>query len=185
MNNLPARRTPIAIGAKAGKFENLKIGDGLWCTFALTLLIVACRPDMSVDEKSIRAVRELSNRAIAAHDTATLLLTLTPDYHVITSRNAESSTAKAMAERLFADMQAKPDLIYVRTPSAIDVFQGWKMASESGTWTGSWTENGEKIQLTGTYYAKWHKVGDQWLIRAEIFTPVNCVGGAYCEPQPF
>lgn len=96
-------------------------------------------------------VRELSNQAIAAHDTATLLLTLTSDYHVITSRNAESGSSKAMAERIMADMVVKPDLIYVRTPSSIDVYEKWKMAGESGTWVGSWTENGEKIQLTGTY----------------------------------
>lgn len=114
-----------------------------------------------------------------------MLLTLTEDYHVITSRNAESSTAKAMAERLFADMQVKPDLIYVRTPSAVDVYEKWKMAGESGTWVGSWTENNQKIQLSGTYYAKWHKVDEQWLIRAEIFTPLTCSGGAYCDSPPF
>ena len=134
--------------------------------------------------QSIRAVREMSNKAIAAHDTASILRTLTADYHVITSRNAESGTANAMAERLMTDMQAKPDLIYVRTPSAIDIFPNWKMASESGTWTGSWTENGEKIRLTGTYYAKWHRIGDQWLIRAEIFTPLTCEGGTYCSKSP-
>lgn len=159
--------------------------DRVLLACALALAITACEQPVSEDEKSIRAVRELSNRAIAAHDTATMLLTLTPDYHVITSRNAESGSALAMAERLIVDMQAKPDLIYVRTPSTIDVFQGWKMAGEYGKWTGSWTEKGEKIQLSGTYYAKWHKVGDQWLVRAEVFTPLSCQGGAYCQTSPF
>ena len=151
----------------------------------LTLLEASCGNLDNNAEKTIRETRDASNRAIAAHDTASTVRTLTVDYHVITSRNAESNTAKAMVERLGADMQAKPDLIYVRTPFAIEVFEAWKMASESGTWTGSWTENGEKVRLTGTYYAKWHKVADQWQIRAEVFTPLTCNGGAYCDKAPF
>lgn len=160
------------------------MGWKLALTCAVVISALSCEQSVGVEEKAIREVRELSNKAIAAHDTASMLRTLTADYHVITSRNAESTSARAMAERLMIDMQAKPDLIYVRTPSSIDVFQGWKVAGESGTWTGSWTENGEKIRLTGTYYAKWHKIEDHWLIRAEIFTPLSCEGGAYCNKSP-
>lgn len=111
--------------------------------------------------------------------------TLTEDYNVVTSRNSVSSTRKVMLDRLAADMAAKPNLIYQRTPDKIQVFEAWQMASETGNWTGSWTEsNGDKIQLSGTYYAKWHRVDNRWLIRAEIFTPLTCTGGAYCDSSP-
>ncbi len=136
------------------------------------------------DETSIREFRERSNQAFAEHDTTTIALTLTPDYHIITSRNAENARTE-MLIRLSNDMSAKPDLVYRRTPDIIRVYPEWKMASETGTWKGNWTEpNGDKIELTGTYYAKWHKLSDGWKIRAEIFTPLTCSGGAYCDTSP-
>lgn len=137
------------------------------------------------DETLIRAVREASNAAIAAHDTAGLGAALTLDYNVITSRNAASAERSVVLRRLAADWSAKPDLFYIRTPGSIEVFAEWSMASETGTWVGTWTEaNGDKIELSGSYYAKWHNVAGQWLIRAEIFTPLSCSGGSYCSQGP-
>ncbi len=134
---------------------------------------------------AIRAVREASNAALAAHDSAGLSRTLTPDYVVVTSRNAVNVERHTMVERLAADWSVKPDLVYVRTPELIDVNADWHMAGEVGTWVGTWTEaNGEAIRLTGTYYAKWHKIDGRWSIRAEIFTPLTCQGGAYCDQSP-
>ena len=151
----------------------------------MLMLILSCgSPAVTDDESDIRSTREQSNRAILAHDTAGMGITLTPDYHILTSRNAEN-TKTEMLVRLQEDMTAKPDLVYRRTPDVIHVYAQWKMAGESGKWTGKWTEpNGDKIELTGTYYAKWHKLPDGWKIRAEIFTPLTCTGGAYCERGP-
>ena len=150
-----------------------------------SLLLFACaNPAVTEDESAIRDVRERSNLAIAAHDTATMALTLTDDFHIVTSRNAESGKSEMLVS-LGEDMTAKPDLVYRRTPDEIHVYPQWKMASESGTWRGSWTEpNGDKIELTGSYYAKWHKLSDGWKIRAEIFTPLTCTGGTYCDQGP-
>ena len=137
--------------------------------------------NMNSEEAAIRFVRETSNAAIAAHDTTALGLTLAPDYHVVTSRNSESSGRQAMLARFAADAK---DVIYVRTPDAIRVFPEWKMASETGTWIGRWSQSEEKIELSGTYFAKWHKVDGVWLIRAEIFVPLKCTGGKYCDQGP-
>lgn len=140
--------------------------------------------DSTNHQEAIRQVREASNQAIAAHDTAAIAQTLTPDYRVVTSRNAESDK-DAMLLSLGKDMSIKPDLVYRRTPEEIRVFAPWKMASESGHWSGQWTEaNGDKIELTGTYYAKWHQVDGSWKIRAEVFTPLTCTGGSYCDQGP-
>lgn len=151
----------------------------------LILLGFSCgSPSMTAEEAEIRAIREQSNLAIAAHDTAAMAKTLAPDYHIITSRNAENGKSD-MLIRLGEDMTKIPDLVYRRTPETIKVYPQWKMAGESGTWNGSWTEpNGDRIELTGTYYAKWHKLDDGWKIRAEIFTALTCSGGRYCEKGP-
>lgn len=150
------------------------------------LFLVGCGSGvvMMEDEQEIRLIREASNRAIAAHDTAALARTLTVDYHIISSRNSESSGRVATCDRLAAEATAKPDVIYVRTSEDIQIYSDWKMAGESGSWIGRWTEGTDKIELTGTYFAKWHKVDDRWLIRAEVFVPLSCNGGSYCDQGP-
>lgn len=144
-------------------------------------LAVAACTTQSPQEAEIRLVRTASNAAIAAHDTASMGATLTEDYHVITSRNAESVGRSAMLKRFASDA---PDVVYIRTPDVIQVFPEWNMASETGTWLGKWSDKGNPIELSGTYYAKWHQVNGKWLIRAEIFTPLACKGGPYCEQGP-
>lgn len=148
-------------------------------------MIAGSCSETSEDETGIRSMREASNQALAAHDSAGLARTLLPDYNVVTSRNSASSRRSEMLSRLQADWGVKPDLVYKRTPENIEVFANWRMASETGSWVGTWTEsNGDKIRLTGTYYAKWHKEADQWRIRAEVFTPLTCEGGVYCQQSP-
>lgn len=136
------------------------------------------------DEHLIRQARDVSNKAIAEHDTVALAGTLAEDYHVITSRNGEAAGRAAMLKRFTEDFLTRPDIIYIRTADQVDVFAEWKMAAESGTWVGHWTENGEKVELTGRYFAKWHKTGGAWVIRAEIFVPLTCAGNEYCKKTP-
>ncbi len=161
------------------KFSNIQIFKLIW----LLPLLAGCShsDNINPEEAAIRFVRETSNAAIASHDTTSLGKTLAPDYHVITSRNSESSGRQAMLVRFAADAA---DVIYVRTPDVIRVFPEWKMASETGTWVGRWSQDEDKIELSGTYFAKWHKVDGSWLIRAEIFVPLRCTGGKYCDQGP-
>ena len=144
-------------------------------------VMVSCSAEKDGEEISIRSQREKSNNAIAAKDTAGIAAIWSSDYHIISSRNAETSGRRANAERFATEFAAKPDVVYVRTPGEIKVFAKWKMASEFGTWVGHWTEDGKQVELKGTYYAKWHKLQCEWKIRAEIFVPLSCTGGTICE----
>ncbi len=153
------------------------------------IIVISCtntekRMERSEDENLIRTARERSNNAIERKDTVALGAAWTEDYHIITSRNAETSGRAANIKRFAAEFTSRPDVLYIRTPSKIEVFPQWNMAAENGTWFGQWTEKGSRIELTGTYYAKWHKVKGEWLIRAEIFTPLSCSGGEFCEKSP-
>ncbi|NOT76383.1 MAG: nuclear transport factor 2 family protein [Cyclobacteriaceae bacterium] len=140
--------------------------------------------EMSPDEDLIRTERTRSNDAIQKKDTATLASIWTTDYHCITSRNFQASGRNENRDRFASEFIAKPDVIYIRTPEKIEIFPTWKMAAENGTWVGRWTEKGAKIEISGTYYAKWHKLNGQWMIRAEIFTPLKCTGGEFCDQPP-
>ena len=158
----------------------------LSCIF-LIALVTSCnrqeRKPVDPEEVLIRYTRFLSNEAIARHDTTALSAFWSPDYHVVTSRNFEVSGKKANLERLQNEFNAKEDVVYVRSSEAVSVFMRWNMASESGTWVGRWTDNGEACELSGTYFAKWHKISGQWYIRAELFVPLNCTG-KFCDQSP-
>ncbi len=147
------------------------------CSLALT----SCGFLEGTEESQIRERRQISNDAIAAKDTAAMAKVWTPDYHIVSSRNAEASGRRANAIRFADEFAAKPDVIYVRAPEKIKVFIKWNMASELGNWVGHWTENGKLVELKGTYLAKWHKVNGVWMIRAEIFVPLSCIGGSICD----
>jgi len=126
----------------------------------------------------------MSNKAIAEHDTAALVQSWTPDYHLVSSRNLQVAGRTENTRNIQTNFDAIPDVIYIRTPGSIDIYSDWKMAGETGTWVGRWTDRGDQIELRGTYFAKWHQVDGRWLIRAEIFVPLSCSGGAYCDKGP-
>jgi len=151
----------------------------------VAIALGACRQDhRGAEVELIREVRAMSNKAIAEHDTAAIVRSWTTDYHLVTSRNAEAHGRKENAERIQKEFESKQDVVYTRTPERVSVFTEWNMASEHGTWVGRWKEGEEAIEISGTYFAKWHKVDGQWMIRAEVFVPLKCSGGAFCATSP-
>ena len=152
------------------------------------LLLSSCYTANKKEERRILAAREFSNQAIKNKDTAALASVWTTDYHVVTSRNSELPGRIANRDRFAKEFSARPDVIYIRTPENIQVFEAWGMASETGHWTGRWTEseNGleEQVALKGTYFAKWHRIDGKWMIRAEIFVPLHCRGERFCSRSP-
>lgn len=150
--------------------------------FVLLLTCVACNT-ATFDEKIIADNRNGFNLAIASHDLSNISEFCADDITVITSRNARFIGKDQYAAGLEQDFKSKADVIYIRVPEMIEVFPGWGMAAESGQWTGKWKNGEEAIEVTGTYYAKWKMVGGKWLINAEVFTPLKCIGGAYCNEQ--
>ena len=137
------------------------------------------------DELLIRKARILSNEAIAKKDTNAIADIWTEDYHLISSRNFEESGKEKNLHFFAKDITSKDNKNYIRTTLSIEVFPLWNMAAESGEWIGRWQEADGEIILKGTYYAKWHKVNDQWKIRAEIFVPLSCSGSKFCDVKPF
>jgi len=140
--------------------------------------------EISADETAIRDARNRSNKAIAEKDTVVIDEVWMENFLLISSRDSKIEGRGANRTLFINEFKTKPDVIYVRTPSAIQVMEKWNMAAENGTWVGSWTADGNKIQIGGSYYAKWHKVNGHWLLRVEVFTPQYCDGGPYCETQP-
>jgi ketosteroid isomerase-like protein len=137
------------------------------------------------DEEVIRTQRTNSNRAIANHDTALLGLYWLEDLLVVTSRSVILH-GKIVNQKAFEEeFQKKEKLLYVRTSKKIEVFSAWNMASEYGQWSGTWLLNGSPINISGSYYAKWHKVDGTWKIKFEMYTPSACEGGDYCKSYNF
>lgn len=137
-----------------------------------------------VDARTIRTLREQSNAAIAAHDTAGFAAVLAPHVIVMPSTSV-ASVGRATHVRSMADhFAARPDVSYRRTPADIRVDAVWGMAAEQGTWTGRWTDTDGPVTLTGSYFAKWRKLSGRWLIESETYVAEACAGGGYCRIPP-
>lgn len=153
-------------------------------SFISLVLFVACGKvsDTSTAERTIREVRTLSNQAIAAKDTAVLAMCWTADIHVISSRNSELSGKKNNQEAFSKEFGAGK--IFIRTPTQIQVFEDWNMAGEQGNWEGRWRDGENSIEVSGSYFAKWHRIEGKWLIRSETFVPLRCTGSPFCDKSP-
>ena len=77
----------------------------------------------------------------------------------------------------------RPDVTWTRTPESVEVNEEWNNASERGTWKEVWTEPDGQTVLTGNYQALWKRDKGKWLLDAEIFIPLNCMGSNYCQPK--
>lgn len=121
------------------------------------------------EESEILRVREISNSALLEKNTEAFIATLMPDYHVMTSTNLQLSGHEDQRNMMKGVFKKYPDAVYVRTPLKVEVNLSRSTAAESGIWKGKWTDEGNLVELQGSYFAKWTKVEEQWLIQAEIF----------------
>lgn len=152
--------------------------------FALALTTVGANAQASPHEGAIRQLRASSNAAIARHDTGGVGAIFATDVVVVTS-NSVHGIGRANNVQRFADtFRTRPDVVYLRTPDEVRVFEPWGMASERGHWTGSWTDSDGKIQIAGSYFAKWRRINSVWLVESETYVPETCTGGAYCRISP-
>ncbi len=135
-------------------------------------------------ERQIRGLRESSNVAIARHDTAGISNILAPNVVVVASTSDVTVGRDANAARFAELFRTRPDVVYRRTPREVTVFTPWRMASESGTWTGSWTAADGNVTISGRYFAKWQEVDGRWLVQSETYMPEQCSGSAYCARAP-
>ena len=138
----------------------------------------------SPHEAEIRRSRATSNAAIARHDTAGIGLILADHVVVVTSNSAQAIGRATNLQRFADQFRARPDVVYLRTPDEVRVFEPWGMASEHGRWNGSWTDTDGKVTIGGRYFAKWRRVNGRWLVESETYVPETCTGGAYCRAIP-
>ena len=136
------------------------------------------------DASEIRRRRSSSNAAIARHDTAGIAAILPPDVVVVTSNSSHAISRDTNVARFAEQFRARPDVVYRRTPDSVAVFVPWRMASERGRWTGSWTDRDGRIEIGGVYFAKWRQLNGAWLVESETYVPEYCRGGAYCTSVP-
>jgi ketosteroid isomerase-like protein len=153
---------------------------------ALMLLVAAgvATAQTPSDERIIRESRATSNAAIAKHDLPGIARFWMDDIHITTSTSAQASGRAPNQQRMSQQFERRPDTTYLRTPSAVDVFGEWAVASERGEWVGRWTEPDGKVEIGGTYLAQWRKIDGRWLIQSELYVPTRCKGAKYCTQRP-
>ena len=144
-------------------------------TVSFLLLSSASAQSVS-DEEQIRKERAAYNDAIARHDVAKIVSFLDEEYQVTTSlgqllqdRDDEASSW----EQLIASRQ---QLLYVRTPELLEVSSAYPLASEVGTWLGTWSTDDGPVRTGGRYAAMWRKVDGTWKVRSELFVALYCSG---------
>lgn len=152
----------------------------IWAILAVG--VVGSAANSQTDEEAIRAARIASNEAIARHDAEAIASFLDSEYQITTSigqmfqgTEGEVSTWN----RLFAE---RPNVLYVRTPQEVKVSLDYPLASESGTWIGTWDTAEGPVRTGGSYQAMWRKAGGEWKIRAELFVALFCEGDGCPKP---
>lgn len=138
----------------------------------------------TADEAAIRAARDRSNRAIAAHDVNGVARAMLPEYVAVSSGNVRTVGLHATRESYAQIFASRPGVVFVRTPRTITVNTAWSQAGESGRWTGRWSSPDGVVRVGGEYFAKWKKLAGAWRLLAETFVQTTCSGGRYCAAPP-
>lgn len=119
----------------------------------------------------IRVARLAQNQALAVPLLDSAATFWTGDVVVVTSRGGVLR-GKDQYRGAFA---GDPTIIYVRSPSKIDVASAWPLAWEEGHWSGHLGAGGPAV-IGGRYAAQWHRIDGRWLIRSEVFVALTCSG---------
>jgi hypothetical protein len=151
----------------AGKASTVVIGasGGIGGAFEAALIDEGA----SEADLAIRLRRAAFNRALAGADLQAIgpilaqnaILVAGTDSAVISGRKAQVMAWK----REFA---APDRIIYTRIPNAILSSAIEPIALEQGRWQSVTATTGQSL-ASGTYSAKWRRIGADWMIEAEIF----------------
>jgi hypothetical protein len=133
------------------------------------------------DEAIIRDSRAASNQALADHNAAAFAQILNNDV-IVTAASGKLIQGRAtMRQEIEARWKAQPDLVFVRTPTTIEISRSDPAASERGTWTGHATTQAGPAEWRGEYQAAWRKTVSSaglpsWTIWSELFVALDCKG---------
>ncbi|PTD19173.1 DUF4440 domain-containing protein [Sphingomonas fennica] len=118
---------------------------------------------------AIRLRRTAFNRALAEADLAAIGPLLAPNAILVTGTDsAVISGRKAQLLAWKREFTARERTIYTRTPDTIQASPVEPIALEQGHWQGLAAEGGAAV-ASGTYAAKWRRIGADWVIEAEIY----------------
>ena len=141
----------------------------------LLLTLTTLLATSTADIAAIRTARAEQNRAIAAGDAERIASYWTDDVTVRSGLGASVAGRAAYREKIVAS-----GLVYVRTPTTIEVSDHWPLAFETGSWTARRGGASGPETMAGRYSAQWVKHDGRWLIRSEVFVALTC-SGVGCE----
>jgi uncharacterized protein (TIGR02246 family) len=133
---------------------------------------------MGSAEKDIRAVRERSNRALAARDAKAMADTLASDFVQVRGSGAFTPSREAYLESLTQSFADPKSVTYRRTPERIEVSSAAPLAAEHGHWEAIRPDG--VSAYGGTYLAMWRFTEAGWKLRSELYVWLNCHDAAAC-----
>lgn len=147
-------------------------------------LLTACAhfaaPQAPVESDVIRTQRQEFNQLVAYRKMAALGALVGDDVQLITPARVIKGR-KELVKSYETLVQKRPDLVSVFTTDRVERNPRWKSAAESGHWSESWQQDGEAVELRGSYHALWKLKDGRWRIHAQVVTPVSCTGTKYCK----
>ncbi|MGY8986360.1 MAG: nuclear transport factor 2 family protein [Sphingomonadales bacterium] len=141
---------------------------GIIATFA----ILGLKTMANEDEDLIKSLREASNQAIKDHNLEAVNSFIDEDYVITISSGLIERSKEEHTVSFKAHFNNFPDVVYIRTPSEVNVSASHPLAFETGNWVG--TRKG--LEIGGQYSAQWRKVEGYWKIHSELFTALYCTG---------
>lgn len=123
---------------------------------------------MDTPDLAIRLCRAAFNRALAEADLAAIGPLLARNVVLVAGTDSAVISGRQAQLKSWKHEFAAPDrTIYTRTPERIEASPVAPLAFEHGAWRGV-TLSGREL-ASGSYSAKWRKLGDDWVIEAEIY----------------
>jgi len=120
---------------------------------------------------AIRAVRAVSNQAIAARDADRVVACMMHDVTVAVAHGPRLNGREASRAAFAAQFAERTFMGYVREPHEIVIHDPLTQATERGRWLGRWKQGVGEHVMRGTYVAEWRHTALGWFIQAELFTP--------------
>jgi len=123
---------------------------------------------MDSPELAIRLRRAAFNRALAEADLAAIGPLLAPDVVLVAGTDSALIVGrKAQVQTWKREFAARDRTVYVRLPDRVEASPVAPLAMEYGAWRGE-SLSGATL-ASGSYAAKWRRLGADWLLEAEVF----------------
>ena len=131
-------------------------------------------------EAQIRALRDQSNAAFAAHDPDAIVRLYAPDYSVLPGSSGTPIAREGFRQRLALTFADPTFVTYRRTPTRIEVGTARARAAEQGRWLGTFHKPDGEMRITGVYQAMWVRLPEGWRLKNESFVTLGCTGSREC-----